>query len=107
MGRVSTESESCTPVAEVLQTCQARPKNGLEHNPQLVHEQKVKAEVVLKLLVANLSCSAFHCRTTQTYQLGHLLLHFLLCLHIDAEIGKIEGKLGIDLAVIASITIYV
>ena len=97
----------CAPVAEVLQTCQAGPKDGFERIPGLVRERKVKAEVVLKLLVANLSCSAFHCRTTRTYQLGHRLLRFLLRLHVDAEIGKMEGELGIDLAVVASITIYV
>ena len=62
---------------------------------------------MLNLLVANLSCSAFHCRTTRTYQLGNRLLRFLLHLHVDAEIGKMEGELGIDLAVVASITIYV
>ena len=40
-------------------------------------------------------------------ELGHRLLCFLLRLHVDAKIGKMEGELRINLAIVASIIIYV
>ena len=56
---VHRKENLCVPVAEVLQTRQAGPKDRFEGIPRLVRERKVKAEVVLDLLVCQSPCSAF------------------------------------------------
>jgi hypothetical protein len=59
------------PISEVLQACQAWPKDRLECISCLIREREVKVEVMLDLLIAVVWAQLLLFERHKTYQLGH------------------------------------